>query len=364
MYIPKPDGRLRPLGVAALEDKVLQRAVVEVLNAIYETDFLGFSYGFRPGRQPHQALDALAVGIRGGKVNWVLDADIRDYFTSLDHVVAAEVPRAPDRGQEGAAPDPEVAQGGGHRGRGVVGDAGGDAAGRVGLDAALRTSTSTTCSTSGPTSGGGGTRAARCVVVRFADDIVVGFQHRDDAERFRADLRERLAQFNLELDDEKTRLIEFGRFAARDRERRASASPRRSSSWASRTSARRTGRTVQAEADHEQEADAGEAAARSRPSCGDGCICPIPEQGEWLGRVVQGHLTYYAVPDNSQALRAFRDRSHGTGGKRSGVAARKRHVTWERMRRLADRWLPQPRILHPWPNVRFNAKTQGRSPVR
>ena len=85
MFIPKADGRQRPLGVAALEDKIVQRALVEVLNAIYEADFLGFSYGFRPGRSPHDALDALAVGIKTRRVNWVLDADIRDFFTSLDH---------------------------------------------------------------------------------------------------------------------------------------------------------------------------------------------------------------------------------------------------------------------------------------
>ena len=127
-YIPKRDGRLRPLGIAALEDKILQRAVVEVLSSIYETDFLGFSYGFRPGRSPHHALDALATAIKREKVNWVLDADIRDYFTSLDQSWLDEVPQAPDRGQENPALDPEMARRRGHRERGMVGDHPGDGA--------------------------------------------------------------------------------------------------------------------------------------------------------------------------------------------------------------------------------------------
>ena len=138
VFIPKPDGRLRPLGVAALEDKILQRAVVEVLNAVYEQDFLGFSYGFRPGRSQHDALDALAVGIERKKVNWVLDADISDFFTGLDQSVAGEVPRAPDRGQEGPAADPEMAQSRSHRGRGMVGHGGGDGARGIGITAALK----------------------------------------------------------------------------------------------------------------------------------------------------------------------------------------------------------------------------------
>ena len=137
VFIPKPDGRLRPLGVAALEDKILQRAVVEVLNAIYEEDFLGFSYGFRPGRSQHDALDALAVGITRKKVSCVLDADIRDFFTEPRPVVACEVPRASDRGQEGPAADPEMAQGRSHRGRGMVEDGGGDGAGGIGIAVAL-----------------------------------------------------------------------------------------------------------------------------------------------------------------------------------------------------------------------------------
>ena len=242
VYIPKADGRQRPLGIASLEDKILQRAVVEVLNAIYEEDFVGFSYGFRPGRSPHDALDALAVGIERKKVNWVLDADIRDFFTSLDHgwlqkflehriadkrvlrliqkwvsagVIEDGAWTASEVGApQGASVSPLLANIYLHyvfdrwvrqwRRRNAHGDV---------------------------------------IIVRFADDFVAGFEHEGDARRFLADLRERLAKFGLELHPDKTRLIEFGRFAARTARRVASGSPRRSTSWASRTTAgrRRTG---------------------------------------------------------------------------------------------------------------------------
>lgn len=215
VFIPKADGRLRPLGVAALEDKILQRAVVEVLNAIYEQDFLGFSHGFRPGRRPHDALDALSVAIVRKKVNWVLDADIRDFFTRLDqgwlerfleHRIAdkrvlrliqkwlragviqdGEWSDTPEGTAQGASVSPLLSNVYLH----YVFDLWADQWRR---------------------------RHARgdVILTRFADDYVAGFEHRDDAERFLADLRERLANFGLELHPEKTRLIEFGRFAAQN----------------------------------------------------------------------------------------------------------------------------------------------------
>jgi len=223
-YIPKADGRLRPLGIAALEDKIVQRAVVEVLNAVYEVDFLGFSYGFRPGRGQHDALDALAAGILKRKVNWVIDADIRDCFTGLDQswLVRFLEHRIADRrvlrliqkwlragviedgswtaseqgAPQGASVSPLMANVYLHyvldlwaeqwRGRHAHGDV---------------------------------------VTVRWADDFIVGFEHREDAERFLAELRERFAQFALELNAEKTRLIEFGRYAARNRRARGLGRP-------------------------------------------------------------------------------------------------------------------------------------------
>src|SRR5712671_3087325 len=224
VYIPKPDGRQRPLGIATLEDKIVQRAVVEVLNSVYEEDFLGFSYGFRPGRGPHDALDALAVGITERKVNWILDADISDFFTRLDHSwlekflehriadkrvlrlirkwLAAGVvedgnwSETAEGSPQGASVSPLLANVYLHyvfdlwvrhwRRRRAQGD---------------------------------------MIVVRFADDFVVGFQYLGDAERFLADLRERFAKFNLELHPDKTRLIEFGRFAAQNRKERGIAKP-------------------------------------------------------------------------------------------------------------------------------------------
>ena len=224
VYIPKPDGRLRPLGIAALEDKILQRALVEVLNAIYETDFLGFSYGFRPGRSPHHALDALAAGIVGKNVNWVLDADFSDYFSSLDHQWLVKF-------LEHRIADKRVLR--------LI---------QKWLAAGVIENGSWTAFEEGVPQGASvspllanvyahyvldlwahqwRTRHAHgdVIIVRLADDFVVGFEHREDAERFWADLRDRLAKFGLELNAEKTRLIEFGRHAARDRKARGLGKP-------------------------------------------------------------------------------------------------------------------------------------------
>ena len=260
VYIPKPDGRQRPLGVAALEDKIVQRAVAEVLNAIYECDFLGFSYGFRPGRSPHDALDALAVGITKRRVNWILDADIRDYFSRLDHSWL-------ERFLEHRIADKRVLR--------LI---------QKWLRAGVIEDGDWSETLEGTPQGAsistlmanvylhyvfdlwvhqwrGRQARGEMIVVRFADDAVVGFEHRDDAERFLADLRDRFAEFNLELADEKTRLIEFGRFAARDRKSAGLSEARvvRLSRTHARVREDAEDRTVRAQAGHEQEADAGEA---------------------------------------------------------------------------------------------------------
>src|SRR5439155_9083079 len=223
-YIPKADGRSRPLGIAALEDKILQRAVVEVLNAVYEQDFVGFSYGFRPGRSPHHALDALAAGIKRKRVNWVLDADFREFFTSLDH-------RWLVRFLEHRIADGRVLR--------LI---------QKWLSAGvIEDGARTTCDEGVPQGASvspllanvylhyvfdlwahqwrGRHARGEVIVVRFADDFVVGFEHREDAQRFWADLRDRLARFALELNAEKTRLIEFGRFAAQSRRARGLGRP-------------------------------------------------------------------------------------------------------------------------------------------
>ena len=259
VFIPKPDGRLRPLGVAALEDKIVQRALVEVLNAVYEEDFLGFSYGFRPGRSPHDALDALFVGITSGKVNWVLDADIRDFFTSLDHswLVRFIEHRIADKRVLRLIQKWLKA--------GVVEDG-------VWSETPEGTPQGASVSTLLANiylhyvfdlwARQWKQRFARgqVVVVRFADDLVLGFQHRDDAERFWGDLRERFAQFNLGLNDDKTRLIEFGRFAAENRAAQGLRKPETFDFLGfTHMCAKDQARTVQAEAGHEQEADASKA---------------------------------------------------------------------------------------------------------
>jgi len=363
VFIPKPDGRLRPLGVAALEDKILQRAVVEVLNAIYEQDFLGFSYGFRPGRSQHDALDALAVGIGRKKVNFVLDADISDFFTRLDqgwlerfleHRIAdrrvlrliqkwlragviedGEWSRTEEGTAQGASVSPLLANIYLH----YVFDLWADQWRR---------------------------RHARgdVILCRYADDYVAGFQHREDAQRFLADLRGRFAEFGLELHPEKTRLIEFGRFAAQTRERRGDGKPETFEflGFTHICAVNRHGgfklKRVTSKKKMRSKLKSVKAEMRKRMHL------PIPEQGRWLARVLEGHYNYYAVPDNSEAMRGFREQAirhwHQTLRRRS----QKDQITWKRTRYLAARWLPQPRILHPWPGVRFDARTQGKSPVR
>jgi RNA-directed DNA polymerase len=364
VYIPKPDGRLRPLGIAALEDKILQRAVVEVLNAIYETDFLGFSYGFRPGRSPHHALDALAAGIVGKSVNWVLDADFSDYFSSLDHqwLLKFLEHRIADRRvlrliqkwlaagviengswtafeegvPQGASVSPLLANVYAHyvldlwvhqwRRRHSHGDV---------------------------------------IIVRWADDFVVGFEHREDAERFWVELRDRLATFGLELHAEKTRLIEFGRNAARDRLARGLGKPE-TFQFLGFTHAcdktRKTGRFKLRRLTDSKRMRAKLLALKREMA--RRMHLPVPEQGAWLASVLRGHYGYYAVPDNIEALRAFREGLIRHWLRTLRRRSQKHRLSWERMGLLADRWLPLPRILHPWPEQRFAAITQGRSPVR
>ena len=360
-YIPKPDGRQRPLGIAALEDKILQRAVVEVLNAIYEQDFLGFSYGFRPGRSPHQALDALAVGIKK-KVSWVLDADFRDYFSSLDH-------RWLERFLEHRIADRRVLR--------LI---------QKWMAAGVIEQGSWTAFEEGVPQGASVSpllanvylhyvfdlwahqwrrRHARgqVVIVRFCDDFVVGFEHRDDAERFWADLRDRLAKFNLELNDEKTRLIEFGRFAAERRRRRGLGRPETFQflGFTHICEMTDTGRFML-----KRVTDSKRLQAKLRSvkiELMRRRHLPIPEQGRWLASVLRGHANYYGVHGNQRALFAFRHYATQHWYRALRRRSQRDRLTWERMRRLQDRWLPLMPITHPWPEDRFYAITQGRSPV-
>jgi RNA-directed DNA polymerase len=362
-YVPKADGRQRPLGVAALEDKIVQRAVVEVLNAVYEEDFLGFSYGYRPGRGPHDALDALAVGIERKRVDWVLDADIRDFFGNLDrswlekfleHRIAD--PRVLRLIQKwlraGVIEDGEWSQTerGTEQGATVS-----PLLGNVYLhyvfdlwahDWRRRWAD------------------GDVVSVRFADDLVVGFEHERDGQRFLSELRERFAKFGLELAEDKTRLIEFGRFAADRRGRRGLGRPetftflgfvhicaqtRKGRFKLKRITIAKRLRSKLAELKVELKRRA---------------HLPIPEQGRWLASVLRGHMAYYAVPDNYRAVDAFRKQAIRLWFRALRRRSQRTRLNWERMSRLVSRWLPRTRIRHPWPNVRFDARTRGRSPVR
>jgi RNA-directed DNA polymerase len=362
-YIPKADGRLRPLGVAALEDKIVQRAVVEVLNAIYEEDFVGFSYGFRPGRSPHDALDALAVGINRRKVNWVLDADIRDCFSSLDHswlgkflehrIVDRRVLRLIQKWlRAGVIED-------GSWFETVQGAAQGASASPLLANVYLHYVFDLWAHQ-------WRRRCARgdVIIVRFADDYIVGFEHRDDAERFLADLRGRLAKFGLELAAGKTRLVEFGRFAAERRRARGLSKPETFEflGFTHICAVARNGRFKLKRVTSKRRLQA--KLREVKTELMRRRHLPIPEQGQWLASVVRGHCAYYAVPDNNEAIRAFCTRVVRHWRRALRRRSQRTHLTWQRMYRLQARWLPPVRIHHPWPKVRFDARTQGRSPVR
>jgi RNA-directed DNA polymerase len=359
--IPRPDGRRRPLAIAALEDKVVQRAAVEVLNAVYEQDFLGFSYGFRPGRSPHDALDAFAVAITRGRVNWVLDADLREAFTSLDrcwlerfleHRIADRrilrlIQKWLNAGviEEGSwAPEEGVGQGT------SISPLLANVYFHYAFDLWAQRWRR---------------RQARgeVYVARFCDDFVVGFERRDDAERFRRELGDRLARFALELNADKTRLIEFGRFAQERRSKRGLGKPETFQflGFTHICAKGRSGRfkLKRVTTKKRMRAKLREVKAEMRRRR----HLPVPDQGRWLRSVLQGHFNYYAVPDNSEALRAFRDRVVRHWQRSLSRRSQRGRMTWARMGRIARRWLPPPRILHPWPEARFAATTRGRSPV-
>jgi RNA-directed DNA polymerase len=359
--IPKADGRSRPLAIAALEDKIVQRATVRVLEAIYEQDFLGFSYGFRPGRGPHDALAALAVAITRRSVNWVLDADLREAFTSLDRSWL-------ERFLEHRIADRRVLR--------LIQkwlSAGVIEEGSWALEQGVGQGTSISPLLANVYfhyafdlwAHQWRRRYARGEVylVRFADDIVVGFERRDDAERFQRDLRARLARFALELNAEKTRLIEFGRHAASNRSQRGLGKPETFEFLGFTHICAKTGKgrfklkRVTSKKRMRAKLRAVKAGLRRRMHL------PVPDQGRWLASVLRGHFAYYAVPDNSEALYAFRRQAAHHWRRSLSRRSQRAYVTWERIDRIAFRWLPPVRILHPWPAARFDATTRGRSPV-
>jgi RNA-directed DNA polymerase len=359
-YIPKADGRQRPLAVAALEDKVVQRATVEVLNCIYEEEFLGYSYGFRPGRGQHNALDALCVGITSKKVNFIFDADVRSFFDEVSQEWLV-------RFVEHRVGDPRIIR--------LI---------RKWLKAGVLEDGIVTVSDKGTGQGSvispllanvylhyvfdlWAERWRRqeatgdMIIVRYADDIVVGFEHEADARRFWDAMRKRLEEFALSLHPDKTRLIEFGRYAADRRAQRGLGKPetfnflgfificgrsRKGKFQLKRKSRRDRMRAKLSEIKEELRRRMHQA---------------IPEQGRWLAQVIRGYFAYHAVPTNFPALSAILDHVKRLWLRTLRRRSQKDKFTWERITKLAHDFLPQPRILHPWPNVRFAVTTRGGS---
>jgi group II intron reverse transcriptase/maturase len=356
VYIPKADGRQRPLGVTALEDKIVQRATVEVLNAIYETDFLGFSYGFRPGRSPHRALDALYTGLTMRRVNWVLDVDIRSYFDCISHewLVKFVEHRIADRRVVRLIQkwlNAGVLEDGKHL-RVEEGTPQGGSASPLLANIYLHYVFDLWVHAWRQKRAHGDV-----VVVRFADDIVLGFQVQADAERFWAELAERFRKFALELHPDKTQLLEFGRSAADFRKRRGLGKPDTFTflGFTHMCGKTRKGRyTVLRQTNRKRlQAKLQAVKAELRRRMHD----PIPEVGPWLKSVVGGHLRYFGVPSNRYALAHFR---FSVGKLWHQVLVRRSQrgrVPWERMKRLISRWLPPARICHPYPSLHVRVTT-------
>jgi RNA-directed DNA polymerase len=356
VYIPKADGKQRPLGIAAMEDKIIQAAVVMILTPIYEAEFLGFSYGFRPGRSQHDALDALAYGIKGRNIWWILDADISRFFDTISHewLVKFLEHRIGDRriirliqkwlkagvleqGEridtlqgtpQGAVISPLLANIYLHyvydlwaqawRKRHAVGD---------------------------------------MIVVRYADDTIIGFQYAPNAHAFLSDLQDRLAKFGLELHPEKTRLIAFGRFVAERREAQGLSKPETFDflGFTHICGKKRDGKGYQLWRKTKRKRKT-ETVKRIATELRHRRSSPIDEQGRWLAQVLRGHYAYFAVPSNLQAVRALRHQVKIRWYNSLRRRSQRRKLTWRRMNVIVEKYLPMPSVLHPWPEQRFIVK--------
>jgi RNA-directed DNA polymerase len=355
VYIPKADGRQRPLGIAALEDKIVQQAVVTILNQIYEVDFKGFSYGFRPGRSPHQALDALTVGIQRKRVNWVLDADMRGFFDNLSHEWMQKF-------IEHRVADPRILRliqkwlkagisAEGQWSETKVGTPQGAVASPLLANVYLHYAFDLWVEAWRK-------RVAKgdVVVVRYADDLVVGFESRAEAERFLEEFRERLAKFGLELHAEKTRLIEFGRFAARDRKQRGEGKPETFTflGFTHYCGKRRSNGTFivwRETAKKRLVAKLHAIKAELRRRMHE----PVASVGKWLQKVALGYYQYHAVPGNLDRLRVFMHRLRRLWRLVLIRRSQRNRLSWDRLNPILNRWIPVPRVLHPYPTDRFVA---------
>ena len=355
VYIPKADGRQRPLGIAAVEDKIVQQAVVTILNQIYEVDFKGFSYGFRPGRSPHQALDALTVGIQRKKVNWILDADVMGFFDNLSHEWAIKFIeyRVADRRilrliqkwlKAGVSEDGQWSETGKGTPQGAVVS---PLIANVYLHCLFDLWADIWRR-----------KVAKgdVIIVRYADDVVLGFQQRVDAVRFLEEFKERLAKFGLELHPDKTRLIEFGRYAARDRMRRGEGKPETFNflgftHFCGQRHKTETFTVWRITAKKRMVAKLNSVKAELRRRKHD----RTSQVGVWLRSVVTGYYQYHAVPGNIDQLRLFQRRVNRLWRNvlvRRSQRARKK---WEKFAPVFARWIPTPRVLHPYPDARFYA---------
>jgi group II intron reverse transcriptase/maturase len=356
VYIPKPDGKKRPLGIAALEDKIVQQAVAEVLNAIYEGDFYGFSYGFRPNRGCHDALDALYVALDRKKICWVLDADIQGFFDSISHNWML-------RFLEGRIADKRILR--------LI---------SKWLKAGVFENSTVQSTTVGTPQGAvispllanvylhyvlddwvvwwrNKYATGDVIIVRYADDFVMGFQHKHEAELFLNALRERLSAFALNLHPEKTRLIEFGRFAMANRRRRGERKPETFEflGFTHICSVRMKDGKYKILRLTSKERMRG-TLSRFKAALWAKMHDAIEEVGCWLRRAVQGYYNYFAVPDNLRRLMSFR---HALGRLWHKVLCRrsqKGRMSWDAFNKWILCWLPIPVALHPYPSVRFRAK--------
>ena len=363
-YIPKADGSRRPLSIWCLEDKIVQQAVGTVLEAIYEEDFVGFSYGFRPGRGQHDALDALHVGILRRRVNWVLDADIQGFFDAMSHswIIRFLEHRIADQRilrlvakwlKVGIVEDGRVT-------RGTRGAPQGAVISPILANVYLHYVYDLWAHRWRQTKASGD-----MIVVRYADDTIVGFLHEDEAKVFLHDLQERMRAFELALHPDKTRLIRFGRYAVKQREKLGEGKPEtfdflgfthfctRSRTGGSFVIGRKTIKK-------RMRAKLKAIKVELRKSMHN----PIAKTGAWVKQMLQGHLNYFAVAGNDKSLWWFFNEVRWLWLKSLKRRSQNARLSWEKFTRLVDRFFPPIKVLHPLPCHRFDANTRGRSPVR
>jgi RNA-directed DNA polymerase len=353
LWIPKANGQQRPIGIAAIEDKIVQQALVWILQEIYEADFMGFSYGFRPGRGQHQALDAVYMAITTKKVSWILDADIQGFFDQLNHEWLIQFIR--------------------HR----IHDK------RL-LDIVIRTLRAGVSEDGQRTSTRVGTpqgavispllaniylhyvldlwahqwrkRHARgeMYIVRYADDFVIGFQYEHDGKAFHQALQNRLQQFGLKLHPDKTRLIEFGRFAVQNRAEKQLGKPESFqflgfTHLCEKRKASQSFQLIRQSIAKRQRLTLD----KIKTSLLEKSWMHVNDLGRWLRSVVQGYYNYFGVPGNKASLESFRSEICRSWHKVLRRRGNKKPTTWRRIRELIRCWIPSTRIVHPFPNQRW-----------